>query len=108
MPMARRCTRVTPSPRAPPPPTPLLHAPTPRSVLIVEQVPGHSQLRTVDEGLDLLRSVRGPIAPVVVIGPYRSGKSFLLNQLLGVTCGEDRRPWHAHWVGRLGWQGAAQ
>ena len=54
----------------------------------MEQVPGHSQLRTVEAGLDLLRSARGPIAPVVVIGPYRSGKSFLLNQLLGVSCGE--------------------
>lgn len=26
------------------------------------------------------------MAPIVVIGPYRSGKSFLLNQLLNVTC----------------------
>ena len=39
------------------------------------------------EGLDVLRGVRGAVAPVVVIGPYRSGKSFLLNQLLGVACG---------------------
>lgn len=29
-----------------------------------------------------------PVAPIVVIGPYRSGKSFLLNQLLGVPCGK--------------------
>ena len=40
------------------------------------------------DGLDMLRSLEGPVAPVVVIGPYRSGKSFLLNQLLGVPCGE--------------------
>ena len=40
------------------------------------------------EGLDVLRGIKGPIAPVVVIGPYRSGKSFLLNQMLGVSCGE--------------------
>ena len=39
------------------------------------------------EGLDVLRGIKGPIAPVVVIGPYRSGKSFLLNQMLGVSCG---------------------
>ena len=51
-------------------------------------MPGHSQLRLVDEGLEVLRSVTGAVAPVVVIGPYRSGKSFLLNQLLGVPCGE--------------------
>jgi hypothetical protein len=47
-----------------------------------------TKLTLRSEGLDFLRSVRGPIAPVVVIGPYRSGKSFLLNQLLGVSCGE--------------------
>ena len=34
----------------------------------------------------MLRSIPGPVIPVVVIGPYRSGKSFLLNQLLGVGC----------------------
>ena len=53
----------------------------------MQQVPGHSQLRLADEGVALLRSFQGPVAPVVVIGPYRSGKSFLLNQLLGVSCG---------------------
>ncbi len=54
----------------------------------MQQVPGHSHLQLVEEGLEVLRGVAGPIAPVVVIGPYRSGKSFLLNQLLGVSCGE--------------------
>ena len=39
-------------------------------------------------GLDVLRRIKGPVAPVVVIGPYRSGKSFTLNQLLGVGCDE--------------------
>ena len=34
--------------------------------------------------------------PVVVIGPYRSGKSFLLNQLLGVGCGERLRFQQTH------------
>jgi hypothetical protein len=51
-------------------------------------VPGRSQLRLADEGLSLLRGLQGKVAPVVVIGPYRSGKSFLLNQLLGVPCGQ--------------------
>jgi ribosomal protein S27E len=54
---------------------------------LVQPVPGRSQLKLVDEGLSLLRGIRTQIAPVVVIGPYRSGKSFLLNQLLGVKCG---------------------
>lgn len=40
------------------------------------------------EGLALLKSFQTPVAPVVVIGPYRSGKSFLLNQLLSVPCDE--------------------
>lgn len=59
----------------------------PRPYLLVKQVPGHSQLEVEAEGLDVLKSIEGPISPVVVIGPYRSGKSFLLNQLLGVSCG---------------------
>ena len=39
----------------------------------------------------MLERIPGPVAPVVVIGPYRSGKSFLLNQLLGVSCGKQQR-----------------
>jgi len=61
--------------------------PTHHSYLLVKQVPGHSHLEIVEEGLEVLRAVTTPISPVVVIGPYRSGKSFLLNQLLGVSCG---------------------
>ena len=49
-------------------------------------MPGRSQLRLAEEGAAVLASVRGAVAPVVVIGPYRSGKSFTLNQLLGVGC----------------------
>ena len=45
-----------------------------------------TKLTLQKEGLDALRAVKAPVAPVVVIGPYRSGKSFLLNQLLGVPC----------------------
>ncbi len=51
-------------------------------------VEGHTRLQLDQEGLSALRSISTPIVPVVVIGPYRSGKSFLLNQLLGVGCGE--------------------
>lgn len=40
------------------------------------------------DGLNFLKTINGPVAPVVVIGPYRSGKSFLLNQLLQVPCDE--------------------
>jgi len=46
----------------------------------------HLQLEVQAEGLAALEAIQGPVAPVIVIGPYRSGKSFLLNQLLGVGC----------------------
>ena len=54
---------------------------------IVRPVEGHTRLEVEEEGLAVLRSISGPVVPVIVIGPYRSGKSFLLNQLLGVGCG---------------------
>lgn len=59
-----------------------------RRVPLVLPVVGNSKLEMQQEGIDLLNSLEGAIAPVVVIGPYRSGKSFTLNQLLGVPCGE--------------------
>lgn len=58
-----------------------------KPVPLVTPVPGTSQLALAEEGLKVLKGIQDPISPVVVIGPYRSGKSFLLNQLLGVPCG---------------------
>jgi hypothetical protein len=55
---------------------------------LVNPVAGTSHLKVADEGIALLNSIDGPVSPIVVIGPYRSGKSFLLNQLLGVPCSE--------------------
>ena len=55
---------------------------------------GHTKLEVDERGLAALRRIKGPIAPVIVIGPYRSGKSFLLNQLLGVPCGKCHRLYH--------------
>lgn len=55
---------------------------------LVHPVTDHTKLAVDEEGLAMLERLPGPIAPVFVIGPYRSGKSFLLNQLLGVRCGE--------------------
>lgn len=70
-----------------------------------------SQLKVQREGLDLLASIDGPIAPVVVIGPYRSGKSFTLNQLLGLNCSKSRprgapRGWEAGLEQQLAQRGA--
>ncbi|KAL7602348.1 uncharacterized protein LOC111915104 [Lactuca sativa] len=55
---------------------------------IVEPDPGHTKLRLSTEGLEAIRRITNPIAAVAVIGPYRSGKSFLLNQLLSLSCYE--------------------
>ncbi|XVF71906.1 hypothetical protein PTKIN_Ptkin12aG0077600 [Pterospermum kingtungense] len=55
---------------------------------IVEPDPGHTKLRLSREGLEVISRITTPIAAVAVIGPYRSGKSFLLNQLLSLSCYE--------------------
>jgi len=34
----------------------------------------HSKLEVQQEGLDVLRRIKGTVCPVAVIGPYRSGK----------------------------------
>eukprot|EP01052_Picozoa_sp_SAG31_P031138 SAG31_NODE_3269_length_4478_cov_2.680521_3_plen_258_part_00 len=46
----------------------------------------HTKLVQQQAGLDFIESISGKLAIVAVIGPYRSGKSFLLNQLVGVSC----------------------
>ncbi|KAK4382706.1 Guanylate-binding protein 4 [Sesamum angolense] len=55
---------------------------------IIEPDPGHTKLRLSREGLEAIERITTPIAAVAVIGPYRSGKSFLLNQLLSLSCYE--------------------
>lgn len=55
---------------------------------IVEPDPGHTKLRLAREGLEAIERITTPIAAIAVIGPYRSGKSFLLNQLLSLSCYE--------------------
>ncbi|KAF0912762.1 hypothetical protein E2562_019000 [Oryza meyeriana var. granulata] len=57
-----------------------------RAFPIVEPDYGHTKLRLSQQGLDAIRRIETPIAVVGVIGPYRSGKSFLLNQLLSLSC----------------------
>ncbi|XP_014753136.1 guanylate-binding protein 4 isoform X3 [Brachypodium distachyon] len=57
-----------------------------RAFPIVEPDYGHTKLRLSEQGLEAIRRIENPIAVVAVIGPYRSGKSFLLNQLLSLSC----------------------
>ncbi|KAL3517630.1 hypothetical protein ACH5RR_020219 [Cinchona calisaya] len=55
---------------------------------IIEPDPGHTKLRLARAGLEAIERITNPVAAVAVIGPYRSGKSFLLNQLLSLSCNE--------------------
>ncbi len=42
-------------------------------------------LAACDQGLEFLRSITGPVCVVCVVGPARTGKSYLLGQLQGST-----------------------
>ncbi|KMZ56062.1 Guanylate-binding-like protein [Zostera marina] len=55
---------------------------------IVEPDSDHTRLRLTRESFEAIERITTPIAAVSVIGPYRSGKSFLLNQLLALSCDE--------------------
>ncbi|KAG8653931.1 hypothetical protein MANES_05G083700v8 [Manihot esculenta] len=66
----------------------MLHLVTLAGFPIIEPDPGHTKLRLSSDGLEAIRRIMTPIAAVAVIGPYRSGKSFLLNQLLSLSCYE--------------------
>ncbi|TVU41857.1 hypothetical protein EJB05_15412, partial [Eragrostis curvula] len=57
-----------------------------RAFPIVEPDYSHTKLSLAKEGLEAIQRIKTPIAAVSVIGPYRSGKSFLLNQLLSLSC----------------------
>lgn len=53
--------------------------------LFLPEVSG-TKLMVQQEGLDFVKSIPGKVAIVSAIGPYRTGKSYLLNQLMGVPC----------------------
>ncbi|RCV09783.1 hypothetical protein SETIT_2G057400v2 [Setaria italica] len=57
-----------------------------RAFPIVKPDYSHTKLRLAKEGLEAIQRIKTPIAAISVIGPYRSGKSFLLNQLLSLSC----------------------
>ena len=48
----------------------------------------HTKLVLQPRTLEWLRSLHGPVSIVGAIGAYRSGKSFLLNSLMGVSCAD--------------------
>ncbi|GAB6024572.1 hypothetical protein CHUAL_009723 [Chamberlinius hualienensis] len=47
----------------------------------------HKKLMVVEENIQLLHEIRGPVATVAVVGKFHSGKSFLLNQLMRKSSG---------------------
>ena len=53
--------------------------------LLLPDAEGH-RLSLQNGTLAWLRAIPGPVAVVTAIGQYRSGKSYLLNQLMGVGC----------------------
>ncbi|BBN11348.1 hypothetical protein MPTK1_5g11130 [Marchantia polymorpha subsp. ruderalis] len=55
---------------------------------VVEPDVVHTKLAVAKKGLEVISRITNPVAVVAVIGPYRSGKSFLLNQLLTLSCNE--------------------
>uniref|UniRef100_T1IUF1 GB1/RHD3-type G domain-containing protein n=1 Tax=Strigamia maritima TaxID=126957 RepID=T1IUF1_STRMM len=43
----------------------------------------HKRLVIVEENMKLLHKIMGPVATIAVVGKFHSGKSFLMNQLMG-------------------------
>jgi hypothetical protein len=80
--------------------------PAARSLPFVYPVDGDSdtapRFEIGAEALALLASLRVPVAPVAVVGRYRTGKSFLLNRLIsGGGARRRRRRWlHGRLDGR--------
>ena len=56
-------------------------AQTPKAMKLI--VKKDNKLEINNEGLNMLRSIDNYLAICVCIGPYRQGKSFLLNQIAG-------------------------
>ena len=56
--------------------------------LLLPDTSTHTRLVLQQPALDLLRQLNEPLAVVSVVGAYRTGKSWLLNELMGVSCSE--------------------
>jgi hypothetical protein len=61
---------------------------TNRRKRLLKPVGKHAKLELVQEGVDYLNAIATPVATVFVVGKYRTGKSFLLNQLANLSCAE--------------------
>ena len=63
-----------------------LSAPPVAVPLLLPDPQNKNKLLLQPEGLKRLSDVQGPVTVVSAIGQYRSGKSFLLNQLMELPC----------------------
>ena len=54
--------------------------------LLLPDPASHTRLRLQPAALSLLQRLEGPISVVSVVGAYRTGKSWLLNELMGLGC----------------------
>lgn len=51
--------------------------------LVSRHVVKRTELIPCEEGIRILKSIKGPLCVVCVVGPARTGKSYLLSQLQG-------------------------
>lgn len=56
-------------------------------IQLVKPAANHRDLELVESNLNQLRKIQGPVAMVAVVGKFHSGKSFLMNQLMGKSTG---------------------
>lgn len=56
-------------------------------IQLVKPAANHRDLELVDSNMMMLRKLQGPVAIVAVVGKFHSGKSFLMNQLMGKSTG---------------------
>lgn len=56
-------------------------------IQLVRPASNHRDLELVESNLMLLRRLNTPVAVVAVVGKFHSGKSFLMNQLMGKSTG---------------------
>lgn len=63
------------------------YASTDKPLQIVKPSDDHRRLIIHEENIKAIAKIKGPVATVGVVGKFHSGKSFLMNQLMGKTQG---------------------
>ena len=76
---------LPPPPLEPPSPPPPPEKPGATYPLFLPDPHASTKLVVQQAGLDFLAGIEGKVAIIAAIGPYRTGKSYLLNSLMGFT-----------------------